>query len=64
MEIVLEKSFDPMVFFFGTDAEIEAYCNEFLESGKWCLSEKVTVNGIEYDMFCFPMHSGDYTPEM
>lgn len=23
MEIVLEKSFDPMVFFFGTDAEIE-----------------------------------------
>lgn len=49
---------------FWTDAEIEAYCNEFLESGKWCLSEKVTVNGIEYDMFCFPMHSGDYTPEM
>ena len=23
MEIVLENSFDPMVFFFGTDAEIE-----------------------------------------
>ncbi len=23
MEIVLEKSFDPMIFFFGTNAEIE-----------------------------------------
>lgn len=38
MEIVLEKSFDPMVFFFGTDAEIEEAEKEDQRNRKKLLS--------------------------
>jgi hypothetical protein len=38
MEIVLEKSFDPMVFFFGTDSEIEEAEKEDQRNRKKLLS--------------------------
>ena len=38
MEIVPEKSFDPMVFFFGTDAEIEEAEKEDQRNRKKLLS--------------------------